>query len=213
MLIRFLDFELDEEQFILRRSAVPILLRPKVFDLLVHLVRDRARVVPREELIRKIWGSTIVGMGSLSGLVNELRRGLGESRGRASSIRTVHARGYQFVADVVEEGAGPEVARAIVGRVAGLDRPADGPIVLAETPLTRQTLRSSLDAVGLGAVPESLVDELLRYHRGPRGRAESVAAGTSEHVGKTLPRDPRRRMLSVRTRHESRPADAREESS
>jgi hypothetical protein len=47
-----------------------------------------------------LWGDTVVGQGSLSGLVNELRNGLGEQAGAASSIRTVHARGYQFVAEV-----------------------------------------------------------------------------------------------------------------
>jgi len=78
-------------------------MRPKVFDLLIYLVRHRERVVPREELVRVCWGETRVGEGSLSGLVNELRGALGEGARGSSSIRTVHARGYQFVAPVVSE--------------------------------------------------------------------------------------------------------------
>lgn len=102
MRIRFGSFELDDERLLLARDGVAIALRPKVFDLLLVLVRERARVVRREELFERLWSSTAVGFGSLSGLVNELRSALGESGRGPSSIRTVHARGYQFVAPAVE---------------------------------------------------------------------------------------------------------------
>ena len=112
MKIRFSEFYLDEERYILERNGVPVALRPKAFDLLVHLVRHRRRVVLREELIEQVWRTTAVGTGSLSGLVNELRQALGERAQGKSSIRTVHARGYQFVASVVdEEGWHGELAR------------------------------------------------------------------------------------------------------
>jgi DNA-binding winged helix-turn-helix (wHTH) protein len=108
MRFRFVDYELDAQRFILRRAGEKLPLRPKVFDLLIHLIRNRSRVVPREELFEVLWGNTVVGQGSLSGLVNELRNGLGERAGAASSIRTVHARGYQFVAEVRGEESADE---------------------------------------------------------------------------------------------------------
>lgn len=95
---------LDDERFRLTCGGRVVALRPKVFDLLVVLVRERERVVLREELVAKLWSSTAVGAGSLSGLVNELRAALGEDGRGPSSIRTVHARGYQFVAPVEGEG-------------------------------------------------------------------------------------------------------------
>jgi DNA-binding winged helix-turn-helix (wHTH) protein len=103
MPIQFGDFELDEERFQLRLCDRRLAIRPKVFDLLVLLVRSRERVVLRDELVLSLWGTTAVGPGSLSGLVNELRQVLGEARRETSPIRTVHARGYQFVADVEPE--------------------------------------------------------------------------------------------------------------
>lgn len=103
MKIRFGEFELDSRRYRLRRGSETIALRPKVFDLLIYLARHRERVVSREELVRVCWGETRVGEGSLSGLVNELRGALGEGARGPSSIRTVHARGYQFVAPVVPE--------------------------------------------------------------------------------------------------------------
>jgi DNA-binding winged helix-turn-helix (wHTH) protein len=120
MHIRFGEFELDSRRFLLVRGDEKVSLRPKVFDLLIHLARHRERVVTREELVAELWGETQVGTGSLSGLVNELRQALSE-RGRGpSSIRTVHARGYQFVAEV--EPA-PELApRSFVHGAAGVER-------------------------------------------------------------------------------------------
>ena len=108
MQIRFEDFELDSRRFLLRRRGEKVALRPKVFDLLTHLARNRERVVSREELVAELWGGTRVGAGSLAGLVNELRRALGESGRGPSSIRTVHARGYQFVAPVAGTGRDPD---------------------------------------------------------------------------------------------------------
>ena len=96
MRIRFGSFELDEDRFELTRNGLAVALRPKVFDLLAMLVRERARVVRREEIFERLWSTTAVGFGSLAGLVNELRSALGESGRGPSSIRTVHARGYQF---------------------------------------------------------------------------------------------------------------------
>jgi DNA-binding winged helix-turn-helix (wHTH) protein len=100
MSIRFGQHELDEQRFVLLHDGLRLKVRPKVFDLLVHLVRNHERVVLRDELIMALWGTTAVGLGSLAGLVNELRQLLGESGRGPSSIRTVHARGYQFVAEI-----------------------------------------------------------------------------------------------------------------
>lgn len=113
MRYRFTDFVLDDDRFELGRGHEPVELRKKVFDLLVVLVRARERVVSREELVERLWDSTTVGAGSLSGLVNELRAALGESGRGPSVIRTVHARGYQFVAPVaIEDGAEPSDERS-----------------------------------------------------------------------------------------------------
>ena len=103
MALRFSGFLLDPERYTLERDGNRIAVRPKVFDLLAYLARNRHRIVRREELVEVLWGGPAVGPGSLSGLVNELRQALGESGRGPSSIRTVHGRGYQFVADVESE--------------------------------------------------------------------------------------------------------------
>jgi DNA-binding winged helix-turn-helix (wHTH) protein len=146
MQIRFADFVLDTRRYLITRSGVPIALRPKVFDLLIHLSANRDRVVTREELVQRLWSETIVGSGSLSGLVNELRQALGERGDPASTIRTVHARGYQFVA-VVHEEAHP--GRAEVTEVAvdvDVDVAECGPLASNLHPETLIRVRERLHA-------------------------------------------------------------------
>ena len=47
--MRFGDYELDLARFELRRAGLRVRVQPKVLDLLVYLVRNRERVVPKEE--------------------------------------------------------------------------------------------------------------------------------------------------------------------
>ncbi len=51
----FDDHVLDVDRRELRRAGEPIAIEPQVFDLLVHLVRNRDRVVSKDDLIAAIW--------------------------------------------------------------------------------------------------------------------------------------------------------------
>ena len=55
MLYRFAEFEIDVSQQELRRLGEPVHIEPQVFDLIVHLVRNRDRIVSKDELIETIW--------------------------------------------------------------------------------------------------------------------------------------------------------------
>ncbi|MAG34609.1 MAG: hypothetical protein CL908_27385 [Deltaproteobacteria bacterium] len=163
MRIRFGEFELDEERFLLSRDGERVAVRPKVFDLLTHLIRERERVVLREELMGLLWGTTAVCVGSLSGLVNELRNALGEQARGRSSIRTVHARGYQFVASV--ETLAEDLPRA---RWAALESVESGPCVETER------LNALLEANGVSALPAPLARALLAHVQGQPARLGPV---------------------------------------
>lgn len=75
---------------------------PKVFDLLVYLLRHRERVVTREELFQTVWEGREVSDATLSNHVMGARRLLGDSGEAQRAIQTVRGRGYQFVAPVRE---------------------------------------------------------------------------------------------------------------
>jgi DNA-binding winged helix-turn-helix (wHTH) protein len=123
MIYRFGDCELDDRRYELRRGGVPRHLEPQVFEVLAYLVRNRDRVVPRAELLDEIWGSRFVSDSALASRVKAARRAVGDSGREQGLIRTVHGRGYQFLAPVREQGATAlPAAVAPVGREAELAR-------------------------------------------------------------------------------------------
>jgi DNA-binding winged helix-turn-helix (wHTH) protein/tetratricopeptide (TPR) repeat protein len=110
---RFGDFELSEPLFELRRRGTPVPVQPKVLDLLLHLVRDRDRVVSKAELLAALWRDVVVTEASLSKAVSAARRALGDGADEQRHIRTVRGRGFRFVAAVEERAEGgpaPEAA-------------------------------------------------------------------------------------------------------
>jgi DNA-binding winged helix-turn-helix (wHTH) protein len=84
----------------LRRDGVRIVLAPKIFDLLVYLVRNEGRLVTREELLDAVWPDVLVNDGSLTRAVFHLRKALGEDARSPAYVLTVARRGIRFVAAV-----------------------------------------------------------------------------------------------------------------
>ena len=76
----FGDFELDEGRRELRRAGSPVDLQLKPFQLLVHLVRNRDRAVPKEELFERIWADAVVSDAALSTALRAVRQALGDDR-------------------------------------------------------------------------------------------------------------------------------------
>ena len=75
-----------------------------MFEVLAYLVRHRDRVVPKTELLDQIWGSRFVTDSALTSRVKAARRAVGDSGREQRVIRTVHGRGYRFLAPVRETG-------------------------------------------------------------------------------------------------------------
>ena len=102
MIFVFEDCELDLDRFELRRAGKVRPVEPQVFDLLAVLIRERRRVVPKEELLDTVWGSRFVSESALTSRVKAARQAIGDDGRGQRLIRTVHGRGYQFVALVDE---------------------------------------------------------------------------------------------------------------
>jgi DNA-binding winged helix-turn-helix (wHTH) protein/tetratricopeptide (TPR) repeat protein len=132
MIYRFGDCELDDQRYELRRGGVACHLEPQVFEVLAYLVRNRDRVVPRTELLDEVWKHRFVSDSALASRVKAARRAVGDSGREQAVIRTVHGRGYQFLAPVEEPAREEAEARAPapalsddvapVGREAELER-------------------------------------------------------------------------------------------
>ncbi|MEU4295267.1 alpha/beta fold hydrolase [Kribbella sp. NPDC026596] len=94
------DLEFDPALFEVRRGGVAVPLEPQAFDVLAYLVSHRDRVVPKEELMDGIWGGRFVSETAVTSRIKQIRRALGDDGHSQRMIKTLHGRGYRFVAPV-----------------------------------------------------------------------------------------------------------------
>ena len=134
MILRFADCEVDLGRVVLWRNGHEIKVEPKVFDVLAYLLQHRGQLVRKEELLDEVWGDRFVSESALTTRIKAVRHAVGDDGSRQAIIRTVHGKGYEFVADVDEAGpppAGdgvlrpsglPAAVQPLIGRAALLDR-------------------------------------------------------------------------------------------
>jgi DNA-binding winged helix-turn-helix (wHTH) protein len=112
MRLRFGGCVFDSEARELWRDARPLALSPQAFHLLSLLLEARPRPLPQRELRDALWPDTHVGYTSLSRVVTEVRKALGDTARPARLVRTVTRFGYAFVGPVTTE-IGPRDGAAI----------------------------------------------------------------------------------------------------
>jgi TolB-like protein/Tfp pilus assembly protein PilF len=103
---------LDIERRELLRGGHRIAVQPQVFDLLVHLVQNRDRVVSKDDLIALVWGGRIVSESTLTSRINAVRTAVGDSGKSQKLIRTIPRKGVRFVGEVAEQSSGIQLADA-----------------------------------------------------------------------------------------------------
>ena len=107
--MRFLfgDYSIDANRRELSRAGDAIHVEPQVFDLILHLIRNRDRVVSKDDLLANVWDGRIVSESTLSNRVNAARRAIGDSGEQQQFIKTIARRGLRFVGEVHEEAPEP----------------------------------------------------------------------------------------------------------
>lgn len=108
MQLLFGDHILDPDRRELRRGSEPIAVEPQVFDLLIHLIRSRDRVVSKDDLIASVWDGRAVSESTLTSRINAARRAVGDSGEEQKLIRTIARRGFRFVGEVLTQSDGGE---------------------------------------------------------------------------------------------------------
>ena len=103
MLYSFENYVFDSDRRELRRGTDFIAVQPQVFDLLEYLIRNRDRVVTRDDLMADIWGGRIVSESALSTRINAARTAIGDNGDEQRLIRTLPRKGVRFVGVVREE--------------------------------------------------------------------------------------------------------------
>jgi len=121
MRYRFGPYELTPDRRELLSAGQPAAIEPQVFDLLLHLVTERERIVSQDDLIAAVWNGRIV---SDSAINARISAALGDDGARQEWIKTIRGRGFRFVgpveaiADAADAGPAPEPHRVAFRRSA-----------------------------------------------------------------------------------------------
>jgi len=157
MIYAFGPFELDTASFELKKEGAVQKIEPKVFELLACLIRNRDRVVTRDEILNEIWDGRIVSEATISTCLKEARQAIGDDGKRQALIRTIHGRGFRFVGTLESEDA----ERVPVSARPSEDKPAaEKPVVLV---LPFANMSAETEDYFADGVTEDIITNLARF--------------------------------------------------
>ena len=176
----FGDFSLDPERFELSRRDRPVRLEPQVLSLLIYLVRNRDRMVTKDEIVAAIWQGQAVSDASISSRIRSARQAVDDDGARQSVIHTVHGRGFRFVAEATAIQHAVAASDEMTSEPSG--HPGGRPSIAV---LPFQPLGISPDLAILGdAIPHEIIEALSRL------RWLAVIARGSSFRFRQVGRDP-----------------------
>jgi adenylate cyclase len=158
----FEDYALDTDRRELCRGPDLVRLEPQAFDLLEYLIRNRERVVSKDDLIAVIWGGRIVSDSAMTTRINAARSAIGDTGKTQRLIKTVPRKGIRFVGTVRQEEAsgslGSDVTSQLPTSYLSLpDKPS-----IAVLALTNMTGDPGQDYYSDG-ITEDIITELSRF--------------------------------------------------
>src|SRR5262249_55600382 len=183
-----------------------IALQPQVFDLLEYVIRNRERVVSKDDLLAAVWNGRIVSESTLSTRINAARNAIGDSGEEQRLLRTAHGKGIRFVGAVrEEEETAHKLAATFAADPASFSRPigqdevgsADFPEQTKGQDARRSDLISAerrqltvmscnlVDSTALASRldPEDLRDLIVAYHRAITEIVIRLEGFVAKHLG------------------------------
>ena len=147
----FGPFRLEPAERKLSRGGEVVSLTPKVFDMLVMLVRNNGHLLDKDELIRSLWPDSFVEEGNLSNNIFVLRKALGNDH---EYIETVPRRGYRFVGAVrqLPRAEKPPYEPREFATAAPTDRRPAGLVTVVAPPVARRPRHGLLVIAGITLV-------------------------------------------------------------
>ena len=113
LIYRFGSCELDTTAYEFRRGGEPRTIEPRVFELLQYLVENSDRLISKDEIIDQVRSGRVVSDSAVSSQIKAVRRAIGDDGKAQNLVRTVHGKGFRFVADVSTETAKPSPTKDV----------------------------------------------------------------------------------------------------
>jgi TolB-like protein len=98
----FGEYTFDTNLRELHRGAEVVSVAPQVFDLLEYLIRNRERLVSKDDLINAVWNGRVVSDAALTTRLNAARSVIGDTGEKQNFIKTLPKKGFRFVGEVRE---------------------------------------------------------------------------------------------------------------
>ncbi len=105
MIYRFGPFRLDPDRGDLQRDGAPVPVERQVWELLHLFVSNADRLIGRDELVERIWDGRAISDAAIDSRISSARKAIGDDGRRQEMLRTVHGRGFRFLAPVRIDGA------------------------------------------------------------------------------------------------------------
>lgn len=102
----FENYAFDTDRRELHRGSEAVAIAPKVFDLLDFLIRNRDRVVNKNDLINAVWSGRSVSDAALTTRLNAARTAIGDTGEEQRLIKTLPRRGFRFVGSILQPQGG-----------------------------------------------------------------------------------------------------------
>ena len=96
---RFAHCMLDVERRELWVDGRRQTLEPKPFDVLLHLFRNRHRLVTQDELLDTVWRKAFASPEMVAQAIAKIRQVMRRSKTHAVRVKTVYGKGYRLLAD------------------------------------------------------------------------------------------------------------------
>ena len=158
--LRFAAFELNVAGRSLRKANQIIPLGGRAYDILIALLEKAGEVVPRAELIARVWPNITVEEGSLRVHLSALRKALGDGQFGNRYIASIQGQGYSFIAPVTRLPEAPDGSRTseglsnlppALGRMVGRDG------IVREIQIWLQTHKRLITILGAGGIGKTTV--------------------------------------------------------
>ncbi len=147
--VEFGRFHMLRRQRELLIDGKAVELGTRAFDILTVLIEARGALVTKDELLKRVWPSTVIEENTLQSHVHALRRALGKDR---NLILTESGRGYRFVGEInsppAEKAALPEPKLAVPAAAPRGAPQTNLPLIVSELIGRETELAEVLDLVG-----------------------------------------------------------------
>ena len=188
MIYHFGEYSLDTSREELTCASEPVDIEPLALSVLKLLIENRDRLVSKTEIFDVVWSGRIVSESALSTCIKSARRAVDDTGSRQSIVKTIHGKGFRWVAPVRVEG--PE-AEPLGSAATDLDEEEGQWIEASRRPtiaiLPFDVLGTDPIAATLGqAIPHELIAEISRLRwiaviaRGSSFRFQSALADLAD---------------------------------